>query len=136
VKSDSREGRAVGAKGSSYRLACPGLNDCVPLRECPQLLVEATSRCYNNDRGLFCGANQNFEPFICCPVAYTSPPSFQADASNSNNNVNYQDKLSGSCGKALIQGSFYKKLGAFPFAARIGFKSKCRVREKSNHLVR
>lgn len=119
-----REGRA-----SSYRLACPGLNDCVPLRECPQILAEATSRCYNHDRSLFCGANGNFEPFVCCPITYTSPP-LQADyggnnnGNNNNNNVNYQDKLSGSCGKPLIQGSYYKKLGAYPFAARIGFKSE------------
>lgn len=93
------------------------------MRDCPQLLVEATSRCYNSDRSLFCGANQNYEPFICCPVSYTTP-SFQGESTNTNSNVNYQDKLSGACGKALIQGNYYKKLGAFPFAARVGFKSK------------
>lgn len=125
MKSENdREGRA-----SSYRLACPGLNDCVPLRECPHMLSEITTRCYNNDRSLFCGVNSNFEPFVCCPIGYTSPP-YQTDVgvgssgNNNNNNVNYQDKLSGSCGKPLIQGSFYKKLGAYPFAARVGFKSK------------
>jgi hypothetical protein len=101
----------------------------VPLRECPQLLAEATKRCYNNDRSLFCGVNGNYEPFVCCPVTYTSSGTSQADYggsanNNNNNNVNYQDKLSGACGKPLIQGSYYKKLGAYPFAARVGFKSK------------
>lgn len=120
VKSESRESRA--ANSATYRLACPGLSECVPLRECPQLLVEATSRCYNSDRSLFCGANQNYEPFICCPSTTYTTPGFQAESTI--NNVNYQDKLSGSCGKALIQGNYYKKLGAFPFAARVGFKSK------------
>lgn len=119
MKSENdREGRS-----SSYRLSCPGLNDCIPLRDCPHMLAEITTRCYNNDRSLFCGGNGNFEPFVCCPIAYTAPP-FQPDVVGSNNNVNYQDKLSGSCGKPLIQGSFYKKLGAYPFAARVGFKSK------------
>ncbi|XP_070495181.1 chymotrypsin-like protease CTRL-1 [Chironomus tepperi] len=121
INSENREGRAINA-AATYRLACPGLNECVALRDCPQLLVEATSRCYNSDRSLFCGANQNYEPFICCPVSYTTP-SFQGESTNTNNVNNYQDKLSGACGKALIQGNYYKKLGAFPFAARVGFKN-------------
>lgn len=68
---------------------------------------------------MFCGVNQNFEPYVCCP-AYQAPPSFQ----DSSNNLNNQDKLNGACGKSLIQGTFYKKLGAYPFVARIGFKSE------------
>lgn len=118
VKSDDRGGRALDGP-AQYRATCPGINDCVPLRECPQILIEATTRCYNQDRTLFCGVNQNYEPYICCP-SYQSP-SYLADSSN---NLNNQDKLSGQCGKSLIQGSFYKKLGAHPFVARIGFKSK------------
>lgn len=115
MKTDDREGRAAG-ESSAYRLACPGNSDCVALRDCPQILVEATTRCYNSDRSMFCGVNQNYEPYVCCPS-----PSYVADASN---NFNAHDKLAGPCGKSLIQGSFYKKLGAYPFVARVGFKSE------------
>lgn len=135
MKSENREGRNVG-ESAKYQLACPGLNDCVPLRECPQILVEATKRCYNSDRSLFCGVNQNYEPYICCPT-YQSP-SYVAQAptyvgqspqaptyiSEPANQLGNPDKLNGQCGRSLIQGNFYKKLGAFPFAARVGFKSK------------
>lgn len=118
VNSETRENRDI-SQSSAYRLACPGVNDCVALRDCPQVLVEATTRCYNSDRSMFCGVNQNYEPYVCCP-----PPSYVADSSN---NFNAQDKLAGPCGKSLIQGSFYKKLGAYPFVARVGFKSEyCR----------
>lgn len=118
VKSDDRGGRALDSS-AQYRATCPGINDCVPLRECPQILIEATTRCYNSDRTLFCGVNQNYEPYICCP-SYQSP-SFGNDGSD---HLNNQDKLSGQCGKSLIQSTFYKKLGAHPFVARIGFKSE------------
>lgn len=118
MKTDNREGRGIG-ESASYRLACPGLSDCTALRDCPQILTEATTRCYNNDRSLFCGVNQNFEPYVCCP---TYQPSYNGESSNNLNNP--VDKLSGLCGKSLIQGNAYKKLGAHPFVARIGFKSK------------
>lgn len=118
VKSEDREGRAVDQSGK-YRVACPGLNECVPLRECPQVLIEATTRCYNSDRSLFCGVNQNFEPYICCPSYQT--PVYQSDGTSQ---IGSADKLSGQCGKSLVAGSFYKKLGAHPYVARIGFKSK------------
>ena len=126
MKSENREGRSAGESSAQYKLACPGLNDCVSLRDCPQILAEATTRCYNSDRSLFCGVNQNYEPYICCPT-YKSPtyvnqsPTYIAEGANQ---FSGPDKLSSQCGKSLIQGNFYKKLGAFPFAVRIGFKSK------------
>ena len=122
VKTDDREGRAAG-ESASYRLSCPGSSECVSLRECPQILTEATTRCYNSDRSLFCGVNQNFEPFVCCPSYQT--PSYLAQGSSQ---YDSPDKFSGVCGKSLIQGNFYKKLGAHPFVARIGFKSEFRNR--------
>lgn len=135
IKAEDREVREQ-RQSSNFRLACPGLAQCVTLRECPQILAEATSRCYNSDRSLFCGVNQNFEPYVCCPV-YQSPnfmhdqPSTGSMNNGNGNNFNYNgfnalDKLSGTCGKSLIQGqgSSYKKLGAYPFVARIGFKSE------------
>lgn len=124
-------------------MPCPGSNDCMPLRECPQILVEVTKRCYNSDRSLFCGVNQNYEPYVCCP-SYQSPsyvgqaPTYIADGTNQ---FTSPDKLSGQCGKSLIQGNFYKKLGAFPFVARIGFKSKLcfakigKIHFKSHHRM-
>ena len=115
VKTD-REGRATGER-AGYQLACPSNSECTALRDCPLILLEATTRCYNSDRSLFCGVNQNFEPYVCCPTI----PSYDGNS----NNLNYPvDKFNGICGKSLVQGSAYKKLGAFPFVARIGFKSK------------
>jgi hypothetical protein len=91
---------------------------------------------------MFCGVNQNFEPYVCCPI-YTSPnflsdqpPSASGSSAgsaigtggsapgNNFNNFNGLDRLSGVCGKTLIQGNAYRKLGAYPFVARIGFKSE------------
>lgn len=139
----------MGSETAKYRLACPGLNDCVPLRECSQILAEATKRCYNNDRSLFCGVNQNYEPYICCPTyqspTYVQTPTYGGGVQSPNyaaqlptfiaegtNQFSGPDKLSSQCGKSLIQGNFYKKLGAFPFVARIGFKSKFSQIAESN----
>jgi hypothetical protein len=122
LNTENRQNRAI-SESASYRLACPGLSECTALRDCPQILAEATTRCYNSDRSLFCGVNQNFEPYVCCPSYPSySTPTYAGESSNNLNNP--ADKLSGLCGKSLIQGSTYKKLGAFPFVARIGFKSK------------
>lgn len=119
VRGDEREGRAIGSPSGSYRIACPGLNDCVALRDCPQVLIEATTRCYNSDRSLFCGVNQNYEPYVCCPTYQA--PTYLAEGTSQNNNP---DKLTGVCGRSLITGNYHKKLGSYPFSARIGFKSK------------
>lgn len=131
-----RDGRAIDSGSANYRIACPGSSDCVLVRDCPQILVEATTRCYNSDRSLFCGVNQNFEPYVCCPSSYQSPnyqsPNFNSPpyVAEGTNHLNTPDRLSGTCGKSLIQSNYYKKLGAYPFVARIGFKSElCAVME-------
>jgi hypothetical protein len=56
-KSEAIQGRS----SDYYRLACAGLDDCVTLSECPQILVEATKKCYSGDRSIFCGLNANYE---------------------------------------------------------------------------
>lgn len=56
-RTSHREPRA----GDYYRLACSGLNDCVSVSQCPQILVEATKKCYAGDRSIFCGLNSNYE---------------------------------------------------------------------------
>lgn len=76
---------------------------CVPMSECTTMYYEVAKTCYNGDRSMYCGGTQ-FEPNICCPK---SPL-----------------ERSTVCGKTLVTGQFYRGLGAFPFVARIGFKSK------------
>lgn len=93
------ETRATGYGGSS----CLGGTMCVPMSECTSMYYEVAKSCYNGDRSMYCGGTQ-YEPYICCPK---SP----LDHSN-------------VCGKTLVAGQFYRGLGAFPFVARIGFRSK------------
>ncbi|XP_058056801.1 phenoloxidase-activating factor 1-like [Anopheles bellator] len=100
----TRESKAM------YRVSCPGLSECVPLAECPELLLEVSRQCYRGDFSLSCGVNE-FEPHVCCPRV--SNPPF--------NDV--QSQIAGGCGKSIVQGDYYNGLGAFPFVARIGFKN-------------
>lgn len=93
------ETRATGYGGST----CLGGTMCVPMSECTSMYYEVAKSCYNGDRSMYCGGTQ-YEPYICCPK---SP----LDHSN-------------VCGKTLVAGQFYRGLGAFPFVARIGFRSK------------
>uniref|UniRef100_A0A182PE86 ethanolamine-phosphate cytidylyltransferase n=1 Tax=Anopheles epiroticus TaxID=199890 RepID=A0A182PE86_9DIPT len=92
-----------------YRVSCPGLSECVPLAECPELLLEISRQCYRGDFSLSCGVNE-YEPHVCCPRV-TSPP------------FNDQRGSAATCGKSIVQGDFYNGLGAYPFVARIGFKN-------------
>lgn len=87
---------------SNYGGACPGARICVPMSECQAMYYEVAKSCYNGDRALYCGGTQ-YEPYICCPKSPLE-----------HNSV---------CGKTLVSGQFYRGLGAFPFVARIGFKS-------------
>lgn len=82
---------------------CLGGRMCVPMSECTAMYYEVAKSCYNGDRSMYCGGTQ-YEPYICCP---RSPL-----------------EHSSVCGKTLVSGQFYRGLGAFPFVARIGFKSK------------
>uniref|UniRef100_A0A182QFC7 Uncharacterized protein n=1 Tax=Anopheles farauti TaxID=69004 RepID=A0A182QFC7_9DIPT len=91
-----------------YRVSCPGLSECVPLAECPELLLEISRQCYRGDFSLSCGVNE-FEPHVCCPRV--TSPAFN------------DQRASAACGKSIVQGDFYNGLGAYPFVARIGFKS-------------
>lgn len=134
-ETDGIEAAQSRGSSSAYRLSCPGNNECVQLIECPQLLHEASRKCYNGDKSLLCGVSSNYEPYICCPretsSQYPSYPSFQSDPQigfNSYNNYNNPNRGNEGCGKSLIGGSSqYKSLGAYPFAVRIGFKSELRI---------
>ncbi|XP_058818835.1 phenoloxidase-activating factor 1-like isoform X2 [Topomyia yanbarensis] len=90
---------------SLYRISCPGQSVCVPLAECPELLLETARQCYRGDFSLSCGVNE-LEPHVCCLRKY-----------------NYDDRTDVGCGKSIVQGDFYNGLGAYPFVARIGFKN-------------
>lgn len=87
---------------SNYGGTCPGGRTCVPMSECQAMYYEVAKSCYSGDRTLYCGGTQ-YEPYICCPKSPLE-----------HNSV---------CGKTLVSGQFYRGLGAFPFVARIGFKS-------------
>lgn len=102
----SAESKETLQSRSYYRVPCTGPSECVPLAECSQIFYEAAKTCYSGDRSLLCGIS-DFETYVCCP--------------RSANN------LQSSCGKSLVQGPYYKGLGAFPFVARIGFKSEFRT---------
>ncbi|XP_055709441.1 venom protease-like [Phlebotomus papatasi] len=96
---------------SYYQTSCFGFQNCVPLSNCPEMHFEAAKACYLGDRSLFCGTSGS-EPMVCC----------------TNNGEHTDTQQSGSpintdCGKSLVRGQFYKGLGAFPFAARVGFKN-------------
>lgn len=88
---------------SNHGGVCPGGRVCVPMSECTAIFYEVAKSCYSGDRSMYCGSNQ-YEPYICCPKSPLE-----------RNSV---------CGKTLVSGQFYRGLGAFPFVARIGFKSK------------
>lgn len=82
---------------------CTAGRQCVPMSDCSALYYEAAKSCFAGDRSMYCGGTQ-YEPYICCPKS----PLEQSQV----------------CGKSLVSGQSYKGLGAFPFLARIGFKSK------------
>jgi hypothetical protein len=100
-----------GTQSRAYygRLTCPGISECVPMNECPEVLQDALRKCSRGDKSLFCGNELAGDPYLCCPR-------------------NPMDIRNG-CGRTLIQGQNYKGLGAFPFVARVGFKSEFVDRE-------
>ncbi|XP_055642291.1 phenoloxidase-activating factor 1 [Toxorhynchites rutilus septentrionalis] len=88
-----------------YRINCPEQSECLPLTECPDLLLEAARQCLRGDFTLSCGVNE-LEPHVCCP-----------------RQQKFDDRNDVGCGKSIVQGDFYNGLGAYPFVARIGFKN-------------
>lgn len=97
------DGSRIDLETRSYYGACAGGRVCVPMSDCTAMVYEAAKACYSGDRTMYCGGTQ-YEPYICCPKSPLE-----------------QSRV---CGKSLVSGQFYKGLGAFPFVARIGFKSK------------
>uniref|UniRef100_A0A1B0D181 Uncharacterized protein n=1 Tax=Phlebotomus papatasi TaxID=29031 RepID=A0A1B0D181_PHLPP len=95
---------------SYYQTSCFGFQNCVPLSNCPEMHFEAAKACYLGDRSLFCGTSGS-EPMVCC-----TNNAEHTDTQQSGSPINTD------CGKSLVRGQFYKGLGAFPFAARVGFK--------------
>lgn len=100
---DSEENSVRSETRALYGASCTGGRICVPMTDCSVLYFEAIKTCFAGDRSMFCGGTQ-YEPYICCPKTPLE-----------------QNRV---CGKSLVSGQFYKGLGAFPFVARIGFKSE------------
>lgn len=96
----------TGQQQPNIQTPCTGLTECIPLSDCTQMLYDAARSCFAGDRSMLCGESE-YETFVCCPLKN------QASESNT------------VCGKSLVKGQFYKGLGAFPFVARVGFKSEC-----------
>lgn len=93
----------VDVRSNNYAETCQRGRMCVPMSECTAMYYEVAKACYNGDRTMYCGGTQ-YEPYICCPKS----PLEQSNV----------------CGKTLVSGQFYRGLGAFPFVARVGFKSR------------
>lgn len=116
---------------------CAVFQTCLPMSQCLDGTYEVARACLLvGDRSSVCGYTDH-EPLICCnrrvvmdspdslqqynppqlqPVQQPGPPSFQLANPTGLNN--------GMCGRSLVQAQIYRGLGAFPFVARIGFKSK------------
>lgn len=82
---------------------CYGIGSCVPIQECgDNYPLEAARKCYNGEKNIFCGVDNQNQPMVCCPKIRRD---FE------------------TCGRSLVQGKNYKGLGAFPFVVRVGFRS-------------
>lgn len=108
---------------SFYRISCPGLSECVPLEECPELLLETARQCYRGDFSLSCGVNE-LEPHVCCSRQQQQQIPQPGGFNDRNTDV--------GCGKSIVQGDYYHGLGAYPFVARVGFKSEY---ERTDYLM-
>ncbi|XP_065078979.1 phenoloxidase-activating factor 1 [Ochlerotatus camptorhynchus] len=107
---------ATGLESKSfYRISCPGSSECVPLAECPEMLLETARQCYRGDFSLSCGVNE-LEPHVCCPRRHQQQQP-QSDGVFDDRNPDV------GCGKSIVQGDYYHGLGAYPFVARVGFKN-------------
>lgn len=119
---------------------CAVFQTCLPLSQCQESHYEVAKACLlAGDRSSVCGYSDGSEPLICCNrrVVMDSPdnlqnfgsplgqqPSIVGAVAPSYSAYNPTGLNSISCGRSLVQSQIYRGLGAFPFVARIGFKSK------------
>lgn len=113
--------------------SCAVFQTCLPLSQCMDSHYEVAKACLlSGDRSSVCGYTDGAEPLICCnrrismdspdnlqhfaPPLTAGTPAFQTYNPTGLNTV--------SCGRSLVQSQIYRGLGAFPFVARIGFKSE------------
>lgn len=111
--------------------SCAVFQTCLPLSQCSDAHYEVAKSCLLiGDRSAVCGYTDGSEPLICCNrrvlldapetlQQHYAPPSAATFATYNPTGLN-----SVACGRSLVQSQIYRGLGAFPFVARIGFKSK------------
>lgn len=122
--------------------SCAVFQTCLPLSQCMDAHYELARGCLlTGDRSSVCGYTDGTEPLICCNrrVVMDNPEALQ-NFGSSNGVVpppaingapsfatlyNPTGLNSASCGRSLVQSQIYRGLGAFPFVARVGFKSEC-----------
>lgn len=80
------------------------------------MLLETARQCYRGDFSLSCGVNE-LEPHVCCPRRQQQQQPLGGGVFDDRN-------PDVGCGKSIVQGDFYHGLGAYPFVARVGFKSE------------
>ncbi|XP_018328745.1 venom protease [Agrilus planipennis] len=95
-------------------LTCPQHTRCLPISSCPFLNEVLNNECARSERlaNLACGYQGS--GYVCCPQMVQQSPSNQAPTPM----VDGQE-----CGIPAVLGRGYKSIGAYPFVARIGFKS-------------
>lgn len=123
--------------------SCAPFQTCLPLAQCVDSHYELAKSCLlTGDRSSVCGYTDGSEPLTCCnrrgiaQDGIDTLPQF-GPITNNNNPPSFVSNLDGinsmSCGRSLIQSQFYRGLGAFPFVARIGFKSTQAVLDYCEH---
>lgn len=110
--------------------SCAVFQACIPLSQCLDSHYEVAKSCLlSGDRSSVCGYTDGSEPLICCNrrVILDSPDNLQQQYNPvlppAYAGYNPTGLNSPSCGRSFVQSQIYRGLGAFPFIARIGFKS-------------
>lgn len=121
---------------------CAVFQTCLPLSQCLDSHYEVAKACLlTGDRSSVCGYTDGTEPLVCCNRrVYADPPDNlqhfgppqqqqqqQPVVPASISGYNPTGLNSASCGRTLVQSQIYRGLGAFPFVARIGFKSEWNI---------
>lgn len=112
--------------------SCAPFQTCLPLSQCLDAHYELARVCLlTGDRSAVCGYTDGAEPLICCNRRlYDGAENLQQQfgGGGAPQFVGIAPPMNGlngpGCGRPLVQSQLYRGLGAFPFVARVGFKSE------------